>query len=879
MTNNIKKNVLLGAVTLSAVAGMSIATLANADDNTPKPVKVTSTGTKVTVDDTALKKAVADAKSAGVDVTKEDNDSQSVPFDKYGEAQKSILSGYQTQTDKILDIVKQQQALNDKYNTEKTQYDKDKAQYDKDKAQYDKDKAQYDKDEAQYEKDNDDFKNGTKVTTEMQALTQSWNEDQQYATFMKADVDQKTGDFTLTHDMNDGVSIIGHGVLKGKFNWKVTSKGDGSEVIIADSVTLTSYKYTNEHPNTAINKNISFHVFDNSGKELFSVAHDGQSTFTKNINKTVSLGKNFTLKPNESTDKYQFLKIDDDWVNDTHGQIFAKFTNTNKKPTAPKEPTAPKAPTAPTKTTLKASYTLTDLYVTPQPTKDVDEGENAGDQGGSANNKVINKGDELTYSLKATDLLANRSDDVKTVKYVDTLPKEVDYKSAKVFSADGKTDETKMFDIQYDKSTNKVTVTAKDDFLAEINKDKTKNYVMPVVNIYAVANKGNAKIDNTYDYFLDDSKTQSNTTHNTTPDVKPTKDVDLGTNDGDKEGSDNNKKIVKGQDLTYSLKSTDLPANRAFDVKTFKDVDTLPKEVDYNSTKVFTADGKTDITAKFDVTYDEKTRTVTVTAKDEYLKEMNADKTKAFVKPIVDIYAVANSDNSTIDNKFTEFVNNDSNTSEVVHNTTPEVTPVKKDLDDNGKDINGQDVKPNTIMNYELTWDLTGEKDATIGDDMYAKELSFFDDYDETKLDITAKTKTDFTMTDETTKKSVASEVTLTWDEKKGSWTIVPNDKKAFIKNHGGNKIQIVFKPVVKADATGILSNTAVQNNFGQTYKTETVKNNITPNPKPKPDTPSTPNTSYGERPMGMIFSAIAVVVLGTLSFIFRKPLSQWLKK
>ena len=401
----------------------------------------------------------------------------------------------------------------------------------------------------------------------MQALTQNHDNHDQYDTFMTADVNQKTGEFTLTHDMNDGVSIIGHGVLKGKFNWKVTSKGDGSEVIIADSITLKSYKYTNEHPNTAANKNINFHVYDNSGKELFVVNHDGESTFTKDINKTVSLGTSLTLKPNESTDKQQILKVDDNWVYNTHGQIYTKFTNTNKQPTAPTPPKAPTEPAEPTP--LKGTYGLTHFIVTPEPKKDVDAGQNAGDKDGSDNGKSVIKGDELTYSLKTTDLPADRTDDMKTIKYVDTLPKEVDYKSTKVYSKDGKTDLTKYFKISYDKKTRMFTAEANADYLKLINADKTKAFELPIVDVYAIANTSNAKFDNTYDIWENDSKTESNTVENTTPEIKPKKDVESGEAKGDSDKSIDGDEIKKGQEITYALTVNDLTANRASDLKTW----------------------------------------------------------------------------------------------------------------------------------------------------------------------------------------------------------------------------------------------------------------------------------------------------------------------
>lgn len=947
---NVKKNWKNGVMVASVLVPLATGigpVFALADDSSPKPATVKSTGTKIKVDDSALKKAIADAKASGVVITPEQTSTQTVEFSKHNDAQKSIADDYQAQIAKINEVTQKQIDQNNKYADLKAQYDAAKAQYDKDKAaydiaksqydkdkeaydtamnqyqkddkayqtaksqydkdkmdydnaksQYDKDKSSYDTAKVQYDKELDAFNHGTKVNTTMKALTQSYSDIEKFSTFMKAGVNQQTGEFTLTHDMNDGVSIIGNGELKGKFNWNVKSKGDGSEVIVINSVTLNAYTYTNKNKNTAVNKNINFHVYDTSGRELFTVAHDGEGTFTKDINQTIQLDKSFTLNPGEKTDLTQFLKVDDNWIYNTHGQVYAQFENINKKPTEPKAPTEPTSPTEPKAPTqpeaptepkapapapkvpekpapLSANYKLADLYITPQPTKDVDEGENAGDKQGSDNNKVVNKGDKLTYSLKATSLLAGRTDDVKVVKYSDKLPKEVDYKTTKLFSEDGKTELTDKFNIQYDKASHTVTVTAKDTFVSGVNKDKTKDYPMPIVNIYAVANKSNAHIDNKFDYWLDDSKTLSNATHNTTPDVKPTKDIDLGVNNGDKQGSDNKKKIVKGQDLTYSLKSTDLPANRAFDVTLHKYVDKLPKEVDYKGAKVFSQDGRTDLSNNYDITYDDKTHTVTAVAKDDFIKSINADKTKAFAKPILNLYATANADGSSFQNKYTEFVNNDSNDSNIVKNTTPTVQPDKQDLDDNNKDINGQEVKPKTMMKYQLTWDLTDKKDLTVPDDTMAKGLSFSDDYDETRLDITAKTKTDFTIIDNETKNSVAAETTVTWDENAGKWTVKANDPKAFLQAHAGHKLTIVFRPVVKANAPGTLVNTAVQNDFSQEYQTQTVKNNVTPNPQ----APETPNTSYGEKPKGGLYAGIAAALTGLASIVFFKPISRCLKK
>lgn len=208
--------------------------------------------------------------------------------------------------------------------------------------------------------------------------------------------------------------------------------------------------------------------------------------------------------------------------------------------------------------------------------------------------------------------------------------------------------------------------------------------------------------------------------------------------------------------------------------------------------------------------------------------------------------------------------------------TTPE--PHKSETDDSGKDNNGQNVKPGQTLKYKLTWDLKGLEAIDVDKDTLAKGLSFLDDYDETKLDITDQTKKDFTVIDAKTQKSVMDELQQDWDIKNGKWTLKAKNVQDFLTNHAGHELTIAFNPVVKKDATGTVTNTAVQNDFGQDFDTETVKNPITPD-TPKPDTPSTPNTSYGEAPKGWLYGAIAAIALAGTAFGFRKPIKKWFHK
>ena len=302
---------------------------------------------KLTAD---LDKEVDNAKQAGIDVSVEVSktapeykslkglegpdllDAMAYNIDLYN---KAIADGVATQNQDAQTLAK----LTAEYQKQVADYQAKKAAVDK--ANADK-KAAYDKAVAEFEK---------AVNTEisMSAKTQTDASSGQYKTFMTSTVNQKTGEFTLEHDMNDGVHVIGHGVLKGKVNWKVVANGDGSETITVSSIELYSYTYTNYYQNSAINQNINFHVYDLNGKELFSVYHNGNTTFTKNINTTTAINKTFTLAPNATSSAIQFLTVDDNWIWNTHGQVDWQIKNTNVAPKSPdyeQEPTAPVAPKA-----------------------------------------------------------------------------------------------------------------------------------------------------------------------------------------------------------------------------------------------------------------------------------------------------------------------------------------------------------------------------------------------------------------------------------------------------------------------------------------------------------------------------------------------------
>ncbi|MGR8827538.1 KxYKxGKxW signal peptide domain-containing protein [Leuconostoc citreum] len=297
-----------------------------------------------------LDKKVDNAKQAGIDVSVEVSKTAPEYKSLKGLEGQSLLDAMAYNIDlynkAIADVVATQNQDAQTLAKLTAEYQKQVADYQAKKAAVDK--ANADK-KAAYNKAVAEFEKAVNTEISMSAKTQTDASSGQYKTFMTSTVNQKTGEFTLEHDMNDGVHVIGHGVLKGKVNWKVVANGDGSETITVSSIELYSYTYTNYYQNSAVNQNINFHVYDLNGKELFSVYHNGNTTFTKNINTTTAVNKTFTLAPNATSSAIQFLTVDDNWIWNTHGQVDWQIKNTNvapKSPTYEQEPTAPVAPKA-----------------------------------------------------------------------------------------------------------------------------------------------------------------------------------------------------------------------------------------------------------------------------------------------------------------------------------------------------------------------------------------------------------------------------------------------------------------------------------------------------------------------------------------------------
>ena len=179
------------------------------------------------------------------------------------------------------------------------------------------------------------FNNSTNVTVSGTVATENVDNSQFGDSFMNGSV-QSDGSFTFTHDMNDGdndwAGILGTGTLSGKLHYTVTSNGDGSITVHITGIELYSYSYTSNRPNHGVNQNINFHVYSLDGTEIYSVYHNGNSSFVDMINRLIALDLTYRLEPGRSTGEIGFLKIDDNWIYNTHGQAIFNFTNPNQRP-------------------------------------------------------------------------------------------------------------------------------------------------------------------------------------------------------------------------------------------------------------------------------------------------------------------------------------------------------------------------------------------------------------------------------------------------------------------------------------------------------------------------------------------------------------------
>ena len=326
----------------------------------------------------------------------------------------------------------------------------------------------------------------------------------------------------MNDSANDSLGVLGTGTLNGKVNFTSAANGDGSTTVTLNSLDLWNYAYTSNRPNTGVNQNLNYHVYTD-GEEIYSVNHDGNSSFEQDINRSIALNKSYVLKLGETTGIIPILNIDDNWIINTHGQLSLDFTNPNTVPSATvkkvNEPVKPEIPSV--------SYHDYSLNYQPTVTKTVlnSDGENV-------NGKMIPKNDEHTYVLNNGNIFAN-------AKVGDTVTTRdpLEFGEVPNIEANKAENKAKGWNVDYDEASKTYTFTA-----------KYEGKTLEAPTIKFVATDDNGFYDNTYKAGRNGYETFSDTVTNKTPTApKPHKSVT------DSKGNDIDGKTTDDDKVTFHL--------------------------------------------------------------------------------------------------------------------------------------------------------------------------------------------------------------------------------------------------------------------------------------------------------------------------------------
>ena len=333
------------------------------------------------------------------------------------------------------------------------------------------------------------------------------------------------------------------------------------------------------------------------------------------------------------------------------------------------------------------------------------------------------------------------------------------------------------------------------------------------------------------------------------------KDVELGGDvKGDTENSIDGSLILNGSVVTYPIRTSDLPAERAEDITKRVVKDTLDKNAEFVGFKAWIENDKgelEDVTSHYKL--DKNGQNLNFTEDSYLLGLYNKDKSKLAHTPIIDLVVKVKGDAQKITNKATVLTNdNVTETNEISVDTPAKPTPTKVDKNEKGVNIDGKNVLPGSVNNYELTMDLSKFKGIKVTDQDLAKGFYFVDDYPEKALDVDPQTFTSKTVDGKTVKglsakvyqslSEVPSDVAAVLKANnitpKGAFVLISADDPAqFFKDYveTGTNITVNAPMKVKAGFAGKYENKAWQLTFGQGEATDIVSNNV-PKIDPKKD-------------------------------------------
>ncbi|WP_416336749.1 LPXTG-anchored aggregation substance [Enterococcus faecalis] len=494
-------------------------------------------------------------------------------------------------------------------------------------------------------------------------------------------------------------------------------------------------------------------------------------------------------------------------------------------------------PKEPEKATIEFNRYKANVVPVLVPNKEVTDGQK------NVNDLNVKRGDSLQYIVTG-DTTELAKVDPKTVTKQgirDTFDAEkvtIDLSKVKVYQADASLNEkdskavaaainsgrAKDVTASYDLHLDQNTVTAMMKTNADGSIVLAMGYKYLLVLPFVVKNV-EGDFENTAVQLTNDGETVTNTVINHVPGSNPSKDVKADKNGTVGSVSLHDKDIPLQTKIYYEVKSSERPANYGGITKEWGMNDVLDTTHDR-----FT--GKWHAITNYDLKVGDKTLKAG-TDISAYILLENKDN-KDFGKQAWSVYLeVERIKTGDVENTQTENYNKElmrSNT--VVTHTPDDPKPTKAVHNKKGEDINHGKVARGDVLSYEMTWDLKGyDKDFAFDTVDLATGVSFFDDYDETKVTPIK----DLLRVKDSKGVDITNQFTISWDDAKGTVTISAKDPQAFILAHGGQELRVTLPTKVKADVSGDIYNSAEQNTFGQRIKTNTVVNHI-PKVNPKKD-------------------------------------------
>ncbi|MFM0788395.1 GbpC/Spa domain-containing protein [Streptococcus suis] len=312
--------------------------------------------------------------------------------------------------------------------------------------------------------------------------------------------------------------------------------------------------------------------------------------------------------------------------------------------------------------------------------------------------------------------------------------------------------------------------------------------------------------------------------------------------------------VPKGSTVNFPLQLPTLTAGRP-EYKVLTVTDNIPEGYELNVDAVVAA------FPEFTVSYDEKTRVLTLEGKEELVASINKDRTKEFGFEKRQLTGLVTNDGAVYENTFQVTLDNSytiySNTVRVTTPGKPNdpdnpqnnlIQPTKQVVNAEGKDINGQAVGLKDTLTYPLLWDM--DQYSAIKDGDGAKDIYFyFDLYDPSKVtvdleasktmtDAAGQAVTDIDVTNYASFADMPEDIQKAFEAanlkelvgEKSILLYLPKDMAAFEENYikKGNSINLTFVAQPKREAAGQeIENIAVQVDFGNGYVTNKVTNKV----------------------------------------------------